>query len=256
MTTLEEKTNQVNREREHRHPLLDVRENRKELRLIAERAQEYIREKAPELADIRDWAAIPRVAISVLTEMFVVTHKMMLETKNDVSIQIGDFMTIGIEYLGTNGDKDGNLTPVIIPGPELDYNRELTEYDDAIPVDMKRELEDEGLHYLLPQFYDIRTILNDMFVGLLPVLESDYGIVISDWSVAMLIFAAFFRMAKQYLVEHKDDGEYGLVINLAEAAFIEITKDGTDEDPIYAICVTPGQTFKKDYAKGDNLTEE
>lgn len=262
MTDLEQKIQQAEIERKKRYPLLDISDNRSEIRDISIATQDYIVEMNPDIKKIKIWESIPRIVIEFVLSAFKQISKTDAVKDGVSSVIIGDIMELGVDYMETSdADKAGNLTPHIKCRSEFKYENISLPYMDEVPVDMARELRDEGCEGLPIQFFDNRDEIKKITLSAMSVLEKDYGIMFgpNDWWITPLIVVAFFRKVREYLVDHKDDGEIGLTINFADLLKISITKEGgiDEDDPVsYFLGITPEQIFKKDNAKGDDITEK
>lgn len=259
MTELEEKIKQTAIERNKKYPLLDISDNRKEIREIAQATQDYMIELVPDLKRIKIWEAIPRIVIEFIRAAFTKLSKTDAMKDGESSLVIGDLMEIAVEYMSTtDADKIGTLNPRIRCLTEFKYETAALPYNDEVPIDVARTMEEEGCPGLPIQFFDDRKNIKD--VSELAAKELDnYGIIVMDeWWTIPLTVLAFFRKTKEYLIDHKDDGEIGVEINFADLLKISITKEGGMEegDPVdYLLSITPNQIFKKENAKGDDVTE-
>lgn len=263
MTELEQKIQQANIERERRYPLLAIVDNRKEIRDISIAAQEYMIELNPDVKKIKIWEAIPRIVIEFINAAFTKLSKSDAINNGSSSIIIGDIMELGVDGLLTNdADKDGNLTPFIKCRSEFKYENISLPYQDEISIDDANILRDEKCEGLPAQFFDNRDEIKEVTHIAMKKLENNFGIIMGesqDWYIIPLTVVAFFRKVRDYLVEHKDDEEVGIDINFADLIKIGITKEGgmDEDDPVdYVLYITPNQIFKKENAKGDNITEQ
>ena len=131
-------------EKRKRYPILDIVNNREEIRDISEKTIEYAGELYPELKGLSKYVIVPRIVIEVMLNYYKLIDSKKAKGKN-VYINIGDFMTIGIEYGETaTGDKVGTFNPIIKTGPELQYYNDdpsKNELSKTLPVFNK---EDEG----------------------------------------------------------------------------------------------------------------
>ena len=263
MTELEQKIQQAKIEKERRFPMLDISDNRKEIREIAQRTQDYMIELNPDVKRIKMWEVIPRFVIEFIRASFTKLDKIESVNTGKSSVIIGDIMELGIQYLATSdaAGKEGNITPVIYCRSEFKYENNGIPYRDEVPVDIAKEFRDERCEGLPIQFYDNRHEIKEISLIALKVLKDNYGIhaVDADWWIIPLVVVAFFRCTKEFLIEHKDDGEIGIDIDFANVIQISITKEGglEEDDPIdYVLSITPQQIFKKDNAKSDAVTEK
>lgn len=259
MTQLEEQIKQSAIERERKFPMLDISDNRKEIREIAQVTQDYMVEMNPDVKRIKIWEAIPRIVIEFIHASFTKLSKTDAMKNGESSLTLGDIMEVGIQYMATSdGDKAGNLTPIIRCRSEFKYENASLPYHDEVPLDTARILEEEKCPGLPIQFFETRETIKD--ISQIAAKELDnYGIIVmDDWWIIPLVFVAFFRKTKEWLIQNKDTGEIGVEINFADLIKIAVTKEGGMEegDPVdYILSITPNQIFKKDNAKGDDITE-
>lgn len=262
MTELEQKIQQANIERERKYPLLAIVDNRKEIREIAIATQDYMVELNPDLKKIKIWEAIPRIVIEFINASFTKLDKSDAMHKGESSIVIGDIMEIGLDGLLTmDGDKDGNITPMIKCRSEFVYENVSLPYNDDLTIDQMNTLIDEKCEGLPAQFFDNREQIEEISKIAMRTLRNDYGIIMNeetDWFLIPLTVVAFFRKTRDYLIEHKDDSDVGIEINFANLIKLGINKEGgfDDDDPIdYILYISAEQIFKKDNAKDDKVTE-
>lgn len=231
-------------DRRKRYPLLDIVNNRSEIRTISEDALAYCAKVYPELKALDEqnlWELAPRITIELLKEVFNFVASKKSKESGEVSYDIGDFVKIGIEY-GTTDDaeKEGTFNPVISVKSEMYY-------DNAI--DIKNKVPEEKA-----DFGDSMT-LQEICTKVTDTLMTKFGVKVSHYNAVLNIFAAFMRMAKQYLIKHRDDTEYGVEINLADVIDISIEKYIGDSGDEYCIQIAPGQIAKLQFAKNDDVTE-
>ena len=263
MTELENKIQQASIEKARRYPLLDISDNRKEIREIAQRTQDYMIELNPDVKRIKIWEAIPRIVIEFIRGSFTKLSKTETAELGVSSVVIGDIMELGLKYLITSdGDKSGNIAPFIKCRSEFKWENNSLPYRDEVPSDIAKELRDERCEGLPIQFYDNKDEIKEISLIASKVLADQYGVIMggeSDWWIIPLVVVAFFRKTKEFLIEHKDDGEIGIDIDFANLIQISICKEGglEEDDPIdYLLSITPQQIFKKDNAKDDAITEQ
>lgn len=261
MMTLEEKIQQADIERKRKYPMLDITDNRNEIRAISQMTQEYLWEIRPDLKKIKVWEAIPRMVIEFIRASFTKIDKTTAIRDGESSIKIGDLFEVGVQYTCTSdGDKMGNLTPIIRCRSEFKYENVNLPVHDEVPLDVLKTMEEEKCSGLPIQFFDERKQIKDICTLAWKELDN-YGISTTDaqWWLLPVVVMAFFRKTRDWLVEHKDDGEIGVEINFADLLKISVTKEGgfDDDDPVdYILSITPNQIFKKDFAKGDEFTEQ
>jgi len=254
---LEDKIAEVDREEALRYPLIEVVTNRKEIREISEKTLDLLYQMRPDIVKVLPWVVIPTSVVEFLKAIIEKVNDEKEKQACDVYAQVGNIMTIGIEYLGTptSAGKEGTFNPTISVGPELSYENKDIPYDDSVSVDMMNIMTAEGCPSLHPQFFDNREFILAASQKATNVMVSKRAIVIKDTTILPSVFVAFFRTVRDYLVDHKDFGEFGLNINLADIIDFGIEKYGDEEHPEYNIYITPGQIFKKDNAKSDALSE-
>lgn len=266
-TSLDEKIQQANIERQRKYPLLDISDNRAEIREIAQKTQDYIVELNPEVRRPHIWESIPRIVIEFITKAFESLKDKSVIELGEVTLTLGDITTLGVNYTTTSdADKFGNITPFCICRSEWKYENASLPYQDAVPSDIAKILEEEDCVGLPIQFYENREQIKEISVAAFKTLHTNYGIKFSadvddtrTWWLIPLIVLAFMRKAKEFLIEHKDDGEIGVTINFADLISFGIRKEGgmDEDDPIdYILFIEPGQIFKKENAKSDGDTEQ
>lgn len=240
---LEKRIEKEEMERRKRYPLLDVVTNRAEIREISEDTLKYMSELYPEIESMPAhlWEVVPRITIEMLKEVFNYLSGMKSTDNGEVSYTLGNFLKIGIEYGTTeDADKDGTFNPVISVLSEMAYDNN---------VDTNNKLSHE-----IPIFTDTTT-LQDICTKVTNTLKTKYGIVITQWTAVQDIFAAFMRIARQYLIKHRDDTEYGVEINLADVVDMSIERYTGDNGDEYCIQIAPGQIAKLQFSKNDEVTE-
>ena len=118
---------------------------------------------------------------------------------------------------------------------------------------MAKELEESGMKYLHPMFYDVRKEMHEICETTKANIQARYQINVMESDSLSYVLVAFFRKAKEWLIEHKDDGEgYGAEFSLGRLIEMGIEKH---KDDSYFIYIAPSPEFKMDNAKGDNITE-
>ena len=259
---LSEKIRQSQIDKARKYPLLDISDNRAEIREISQNTQHYLNEKYPELKQVKLWEAIPRMVIEFLRASLSELDKSDALTKGESAISIGDLFDIVIQYTATpDGDKFGNLTPVIRCKTEFRYEDKDLPYNDVVTIEEAATLREEQAELLPAQFFSNRVLIKKISLTAWKSLADNYGIftVEAQWWLLPLVVLAFFRMTKEWLIAHKDDGEFGIEINFADLLKISIAKEGglEEDDPVdYILSITPNQVFKKDFAKSDEVTEK
>lgn len=261
MTELEQKVKQSRIERERKYPMLDITDNRKEIREIAEATQDYMVQLNPDVVRLKIWESIPRITMEFILAAFTKLDKAEAKKEGETSVVIGDLMEVGVQHLTTtDADKQGSLNPVIRCRSEFKWENVSLPYHDEVPVDIANVLRDENCEGLLVQFYDNRAEIKEISDLAIRNLIN-YGIQFgaNDWWIVPLVVVSFFRKTRDWLVEHKDDGELGVEIRFADIMKIGVRKEGgmEEDDPVdYILYIAPDQIFKKDNAKGDETTED
>lgn len=230
-------------ERRKRYPLLEIVNNREEIRKIAEDTLSYVGDLYPSLKDINYWEVVPRMAIELMKQYFSLAESKKAADKC-VFVSIGEFMSIGIESGKTLGaDKEGTLNPIITIGPELAYDNENADANKLKKTEPVFSAEDqETLDFVCKHVQN--------------TLKTRFGILVEDYHDIARIALSFFRMIRQYLVDHRDDEEYGIDIDLGNVLDIGVSKYTADDGSMkYCIQFAPGQTFKVG-AKDDDSTEK
>jgi hypothetical protein len=265
MTQLEEKIKQATVEKHRRYPLLDVTDNRAEIREISQAAQDYMVELCPSVKRLRIWEAIPTIVIEFMIAAFGELSKADAMKLGESSVIIGNLFEIKLKgMLTSDGDKMGNISPSITCRSEFKWEDKDLPYIDNIMVDQAEILREEQCEGLPVQFFEDRETIKRICTTAAGPLTNDYGITVGehDWWLISLVVVAFFRKAKEWLINwgesHKNDDTIGVDINLADVISLGINKEGgiDEDDPVtFVLSITPQQIFKKDHAKGDDSTE-
>lgn len=266
MTELEEKIKQADIERKRRYPMLDISDNRAEIRKIAQDTQDYLTELNSQLMRIKIWEVIPRVIIEFILSCFEQLKSTDVTKTGTVSVVLGDIVELGLDFTRTSdADKFGNITPYCECRSEWKYENSALPYRDEVPLDEAHIMEDEKCSGLPIQFFENREEIKEISIRALKVLYEKYGVKFGvtpddtkNWWIIPLIFVAFMRKAKDFLIEHKDDGGIGVTINFANYIEFGIRKEGglDEDDPVdYFLFISPEQIFKKENAKNDAKTE-
>ena len=242
--SLDAKIEQAEMERRKRYPLLDIVNNREEIRTISEDALKYCAEVYPELAALHDqnlWEIVPRVAIELLKETLDFVASKKSKNSGEVSYDLGDFVKVGIEYGTTDdGEKEGTFNPIISVKSEMEFDNKV-DINNKVPMSKA-------------DFGDAVT-LQDICTNVTNTLLNKFGVKVTHTGAVLDLFASFMRMAKQYLIKHRDDTEYGVEINLADVVDISIEKYIGESGDEYCIQISPGQIAKLQFAKNDEVTE-
>ena len=216
----------------------DIRELSEDTIRYAADMYESMKKLEPE----KIWELVPRVVSDVIAELFKKVDANKAKGKT-ITTKLGDFMTIGIEYAGTNNaDKEGTFNPVIEVGPELQYDNEDKKKNELpTEVPMFDPKEQDTMDFVC------KSVQNK--------LRSKYGVVVEDYKAVEYIFTSFLRKLKQYLIANKDKADYGCDITLGETLNIGLTKYDADGTTKYCIGIDPGRIIKMEYAKSDEKSE-
>lgn len=238
---LNKKTEQAERERNGRYQLFEIRNDLEEIRNISERTCEYAGQIYPSIAGIPEWSIIPRVVMEFVTSTFKFLKNKKKKGMSETFVELPNFIHFGIEF-GTTEDaeKDATFNPIIKVMGELMYDNENPD-NNIIPKTAPDMELDTNIQFISEDANNI--------------LKSKYGIIIEDWKMIPEIFIAFSRVAKEYLVAHKDDKGDFLTINLGNVMDMVIEQYDGDSGNNYDIGFGPGKTLKMDYAKSDEESE-
>ena len=163
---------------ERKNPLWAFGNNRLEIRNIAEMAGESLESVLPDIDFRTHCVAIPCTVLCFMNELLNQLNRIKLETKQPVTFQFGNLMTLEIEQLEiADAEKSGSLNPAIYPGEELDYDKRDIVPSDAVSADMARELEKIGGPDLPNQFYDQRDFFKKISETCMQELDKEYGVV-------------------------------------------------------------------------------
>lgn len=244
--TLDDMITSANNELPDRKPLLNFSENVEEIREICLRACPYVKEMNPELLEPEPWEVLIQGVIYVLKETFAMLNANKSPDIGEVFIDFGSLMRLAISTAVTKtGDKAGTYNPAIYVGKDLEYGTVAADYNDLATTEMAQKLREEGIEYMHPMFYEQRAQIKDICENAARRLTPEMGIEMLDYEALTYFVVAFFRKAKEYLIEHKEDQPSFYVARLIKMG-IEKMKDGT-----FFIYITPAQEFKMENAKGD-----
>lgn len=267
--TLEDKRREVAKIEEMEYPLWDIPTNREEIRQISEYAMDLMfkgeHPLRPDITEFGVWEAVPKITMMTLQEIFSYLSNHRSTDVSEVYVKFGNQFNFGVSFMKVaSAENDNTFNPNITLLHEMEYHTPESEYDDLVPADVAKILIDEGAEYLPIQFFDERETLKKMTKNLISALpnhvgklEEECGIVIFDWTLPLTITMAFFRAAKHYLIEHKNDGPFGIELKLGRVIEFGISMNGEPEDDDYDIFVVPGQSFKveaKQNEQGENGT--
>lgn len=235
----------------------DISDSKAEIQVISESAAAMVHEMYPEL-DLRAcWEGIPRITLTVMTSLLNQLKSALIKTQAPVSWKFGKLMTIEIQWGEfTKSDKVGTLNPAYFVGEELSYETKDVPYNDAITASMAKDLEKMGTHYLPAQFYDDREFYKKVSDEASRELLDWDVVVLDDWGIPMLITEMFFRAAKKYFIDNKDQSETGCAMKFAELFEMGVDVDGPVDDPGYEIYIKGMVSSKMDKAKADNISEK
>lgn len=253
--TLDDAIKEANIDRAKRFPLLDINTNIEEIREIAQRAIPYVHEMCPDLMEPEPWEFTTQIVMQLLRATFGYLNKRKSTEFKEVYLNLGTLMKVSICYGETKtGDKVGTFNPAIEVGRDLDYAFREEPYNDAMSNDMAQELEAAGMKYLHPMFYDVRKEFHEICETTKANIQANYQIKVTESDSLSYVLVAFFRKAKEWLIEHKDDNDgYGAEFSLGRLIDMGIEKHA---DESYFIYLTPSPEFKMDNAKGDDKTEK
>ena len=243
--TLDDMITSANKERVERKPLLNFSENVNEIREICLEAAPYVKEMNEELMEPDPWELVVQGVIFVLKETFMFLNENKSKDFKEVFIDYGTLMKVAISYAETKtAGKAGTFNPCIYVGKDLDYN--TTEYNDLMTVDMKKTLEEEGIPYMHPMFFEQREQIKEICSRAARKITADFGVAMYNSESLSYFLVAFFRKAKEWLIKHEDASPVFYIGRLIKMG-IEKHKDGS-----FFIYVSPAQQFKMEYAKGDS----
>lgn len=252
--TLDEAIEKAKQEKPVRYPILDIAENIEEIREVCLNAAPYITKMNPELVKPAVWEFTGKVVLEMILETFKYLNERKSVDYAKVFINWGQLATMGISYAVTKtADKNGTFNPYIEVGHDMLYETPSSEYDDLMTSDMANTLNEEGIPHLHPMFYEQRGEIVKICQKVATTLLNHSKIDVQHAESLTFVVVAFFRKMKEWLINHKDDnGETSQSIRFGRLVIfgIDKRKDGT-----YFISVTPAQTLKMEYAKGDDKSE-
>ena len=248
MENLEKKIEQHEEKYMAKYPLLFLVNNRDEIKEISENAIKYASKLATD-SELRIpiWEIMPRVAVEVVraTVDYIAERK-----RTDIAEQyfdLGNTIRVAIEYAETeDADKIGTFNPKISVLDDMKY---------GVPYDDTTMTCNEIFDTL---FKDCsREIIVKISERASSEIQKSSGARIANTQLIMLLFTAFMRKTKDFLIEHKDDNDWGFELDIAGVYFIGISKfdDETSETGAdYTIYITPAKELKQ-RSKDDNTTE-
>lgn len=243
---LTEAVENAEKERKKRYPLLDVVNNLEELRRISENTTKYIGEMYPDIGESLDglWDIVIRTSLEFSKSVFKILEKEKTTKASVVSVDIENFMRFGIEYGTTeDGDKNATFNPIVTLLGDMLYDNDDPE---------------KSLHVSIPQYLgENDNTIENICKDAQTTMQTKYGVIIEDWRIILRIFIAFSVQTRAYLIEHKDDNDYGFDINFGNVLDIGIERYGLDGEKIkYCIQFAPHQIPKLDNSKNDDNTEK
>lgn len=242
--TLDEMISSANKVDVERKPLLNFSANVDELREICLQAAPYVKEMNDELMEPDPWELVIQGVIMVLKETFAFLNENKSTEFHEIFINYGSLMKVAVSYAETKtASKVGTFNPCIYVGKDLDYN--VREYNDLMTADMAKTLKDEGIPYMHPMFFEQREQIKEICSRAAKNITADFGIKMFNSESLSYFVVAFFRKAKEWLIEH-ETGDPSFYIGRLVKMGIETHKDGT-----HFIYVSPAQQFKMEYSKGD-----
>lgn len=253
---LQKMTEEQKLEKFRKEPLLDVVNNRKELREIAENAKDIIKSINPGIVDKMDWQLVIRVTMEFISASVKYLTKLRSTDYDIVYLDLGDMMQIGIEFKRFDAEKEGTFNIAIRPKSGFLFDgQELRLLGESVQADN----EDLTLKYLYGDYNLNIKQLKEICNIAMNVLIKDYSVASSaeHWEVVLLLFHGFMTAARVYLIAHKDAGDAGLEIDLGNVVNIGVEKFEEDEDGVcdYELYITPGQIIKLG-GKNDAETEK
>lgn len=245
-SSLDELIQSANEEKVEKRPLLNFSENVAELREICQMAAPYVKKMNPLLMEPDDWELIICGVIEMLKETFAFLRDNRSPEFSEVFINYGSLMKIAISHAVTKtGEKCGTFNPCIYVGDDLKYETSPEKYNDLMTSEMSKTLESEGIPFLHPMFYEQRKQIAEICSRAARTIADECAIELYDSESLTYLFVAFFRKAKEWLIEHEEDEPVFYIGRLIKMG-IEIHKDGSK-----FIYVSPAQEFKMEYAKMD-----
>lgn len=247
LENLAEEVEKAEKERAKRYPLLDVVNNLEDLRKISEDTVRYAGELYPDLGESLEglWEVVIRTSLEFSKSVFKILGNEKTTKASMVSVEIENFMKFGIEYGTTeDGDKDATFNPVVTILGDMVYNNDNpTETEKVVKV----------AQYLGENDNTLENICKDTQT----TMKTKYGVIIEDWRNILRIFIAFAVQTRAYLIDHKDDNDYGMDINFGNVLDIGIERYGMEDEKIqYCIQFAPHQIPKLEHAKNDDNTEK
>ena len=234
------------KEQNKKYTLWTCVNNVEEIRMLAEETIQYagtLYSSMKKLNADEIWEVVPRIVSDVMVEIFKVIDAKKEKGKS-ISTKIGDFMECIIEYAGTvDADKEGTFNPTIIVGPELQYDNDNPKNNELPTTEPLFEPAEQ-------------TTMDFVCKNVQMKLKTKYGIIAEDYKMIEYIFTSFLRKVKQYLVQHRDDADYGCMFYVGEAMTFGLNKYDTNDGVKCDIGINPGRIIKCEYAKSDEKSEK
>lgn len=239
---LTEKTEEVERERNKKYPLLDIRDDLDVIREISENALSLLKKVYPKYEGLDIWEIIPNITMEFITSIYKLLCSKPLTEASETYLEIPDIGKFGIEYgVTANADKDGTLNPLIRLNDTMRYDNQIPENNHLVETPILIDGLSDEIELVC------KTVQN--------VLKSKRSILVEEWLDVYNVAIFFIRCARQFLIDHKDDEECGFEINLGNVIDIGIEKYDAESGVEYCIQFGPGQKLKQNHAKDDARTE-
>ena len=241
------KIEEAEAQRRSRYPVWDIIDDASQIREMSEKTWEYCAAVYPKdfPADPSAWMweIVPRIVVEVFKQGFEFLTKKKTTESREVSLEFEGFLTIGIEFAETpDGHKSGTFNPVISVADEMTYDNKTASKNKLVktPIDMNRVSSD--VDFIMKQTQN--------------VLQSKYKITAENWKLIYQLFTSFLRVSRDWLIQHKDDKDYGIEINMGNVIIMAIEKWGEDNDPQYTYQISSNQWIKMEESKDDDTTEK
>ena len=248
MENLEKKMNETQERYLDRYPLLFLVNNREEIKEISENAIKYAARLATD-SELRIpiWEIMPRVAVEVVRATVDYIAERKTTTIAEQYFDLGNTIRVAIEYAETeDADKIGTFNPKISILDDMKYGN---------PYDDSTMMCNDVIDTLFKNCS--REIVIKIAERASSEIQKASGAKIANTQLIMLLFVAFMRKTKDFLIEHKDDNDWGCELDIAGVYFIGISKfdDTSAETGVdYTIYITPAKELKQ-RSKDDNTTE-
>lgn len=240
LTELEKKTEEVRLERQKRYHMVEIKNDIEEIREMAERTMTYAIELYPEMVGIPDWNVVVMTSVQFIRQIYTYLASIRDKDKAEVFVDLGEFIRFSIEYgITESADKDATFNPKAIAKSEMYYDNE-----DASKNKLRTDVPEIDF-----------SSLESIAISAQNTLRSDFGYILGDWRYIIYITVSFLRIVRDYLIQHRNDKDYGCMINFAELITFSIERFGEEGEPEqYQITFGPGKAFKLP-SKGDDKSE-